>query len=189
MEQDTRKQKAPHIEADIELPEGVTPTLDKGVLTLKGPKGEVSRDFFNPRFTLTAQGNNIHIKTNRNTKRDKMMLGTARAHIKNIIKGVTESHDYALKICSGHFPMNVSVSNKKLIIKNFIGEKFPRQITILNGVNVKVDNDIINVSSVDKELAGKQSALIEEGCKRTGYDRRVFQDGIYIITKDGKSIK
>ncbi|MCF7861118.1 50S ribosomal protein L6 [Candidatus Woesearchaeota archaeon] len=189
MEEDKRKEKAPYIEAEIELPEGVTPTLDKGVLTLNGPKGEVTRDFFNPQFTLAAEGNKINIKTNKNSKKNKMMLGTTKAHINNIIRGITKGHDYELKICSGHFPMNVSISNKKLVIKNFIGEKFPRQINILDGVDVKIENDIIKVNSVDIELAGRQSALIEEGCKRSGYDRRIFQDGIYIIKKDGKSLK
>ncbi len=172
----------------VELPEGVTASMDIATLTLKGAKGESARDFMNPQVGLTIKDNSVEIKTKRSTKRDKMLLGTFKAHILNMIQGVTEGHHYELKICSSHFPMNVSIAGKKFIIKNFIGEKFPRKITILEGADVKIEGTAIMVKSVSKEVAGQQSALIEEGCKRPGFDKRIFQDGIYIVNKDGKSM-
>ena len=85
--------------------------------------------------------------------------------------------------------MNVSVNKNQIIIKNFIGERHPRTLTIKEGVTVKVEGDIINVESSDKELAGTAASDIEKLTKRTDFDGRIFQDGIYIINKDGKDIK
>ncbi len=57
------------------------------------------------------------------------------------------------------------------------------------GVSIKVEGDMINVESIDKGLAGQTAADIEQLTRRTNYDTRIFQDGIYIINKDGKEIK
>ena len=85
--------------------------------------------------------------------------------------------------------MNVRITVNKLVIKNFLGEKVPRTLEFKNGVQVKVDGDLIHVVSNSKELAGQVSADIEQLTRRPGYDTRVFQDGCYIISKDGKELK
>ena len=54
---------------------------------------------------------------------------------------------------------------------------------------MKVDGDLVTVQSTSKELAGQTAADIEQLCRVTGRDRRIFQDGIWIIEKDGKPIK
>ena len=108
---------------------------------------------------------------------------------KKILKGVVEGHVYQLKICSSHFPMSAAVNNGEFSVKNFLGEKVPRTIKIKENVDVKVEGDIITVESPDKELAGQTAASIEQLCKITNRDRRIFQDGIYIISKAGKEIK
>ena len=84
--------------------------------------------------------------------------------------------------------MNVSVSGDELIIKNFLGEKIPRKIKLKQGVEVKVDGNTITVSGPDKELVGQVSADIEQKSRRPGFDKRIFQDGIYLIEKAGKKI-
>ena len=85
--------------------------------------------------------------------------------------------------------MNASISGTMLVIKNFLGEKVPRTLQLNGGAEVKIDGDLINVSSVSKEIAGQVSADIEQLTRRPGYDTRIFQDGIYIINKDGKELK
>jgi len=54
-----------------------------------------------------------------------------------MIRGVTEGYTYKLKICSGHFPMNVSLKGDVLEIKNFIGESVPRKLKIKEGSEEK----------------------------------------------------
>ena len=85
--------------------------------------------------------------------------------------------------------MNVSVSNNKLSVKNFFGEKVPRVLQLKSGVDVKVEGDLIHLTSTNKEDVGQVSADIEQLTRRPGYDTRIFQDGIYIINKDGKHLK
>ena len=106
-----------------------------------------------------------------------------------MLSGVKDGHKYVLKICAGHFPMNISMSGNQLIVKNFLGEKFPRVLQIKQGVTVKVEGDKVNVDSPDKELAGTTASDIEGLTRRPGFDTRIFQDGIYMIIKDGKELK
>jgi large subunit ribosomal protein L6 len=79
--------------------------------------------------------------------------------------------------------MNVKVEKDKFVVKNFFGERKERILTIKPNVSLKVENDIVTVTSPDKNLAGEQASEIEALTKVTSRDRRVFQDGIWIIKK------
>lgn len=173
----------------IMMPKGVEVKLDKAILILKGAKGEVKRDFSDKKISIGYAENEITLKAAKFNKVSKKLIKSYAAHIKNMIKGSLEGHKYTLKICSGHFPMNVSTSNNQLVVKNFLGEKIPRTLDLKEGAAVKVEGDLIVVESSSKEIAGQVSADIEQLTKRTGYDGRIFQDGCYIISKDGKEIK
>lgn len=170
----------------IELPQGVQAKVEGFKLTLTGPKGEVIRRITDKSLTLSVEGQNLNLAFKKASKSEKKNLNTTHAHIKNMIKGVTEGFNYKLKICSGHFPMTVATKADYIEVKNFIGESVPRRLTIKSGVDVKVNGDFIEVQSIDKELAGQTAASIEKMTKRPGFDKRIFQDGIYIIEKDGR---
>ncbi len=172
----------------VEMPSGTFPSVGGDEVTVKGPKGEVRRVFKNPKIKIYVKDNELFFESENATKREKTVMGSYTAHIRNIVRGVNEKHIYKLKICSGHFPMNVSVSGKNFVIKNFLGEKVPRTLTLKEGVDVKVQGNEVLVESSDKELAGLTAADIEQLTRRTGYDRRIFQDGIYIFVKDGKEV-
>ena len=173
---------------EIELSEGVSAQLDGSLLKLKGAKGEVERAFVHPKITIKLEGNKIILQAPKGTKREKKIISSFYSHINNMVDGVQEHHEYKLKICSGHFPMNVSVSGNELTIKNFLGETVPRKAKIIDGANVKVNGTEIVVTSSDKEVAGQTAARIESLCRITDRDRRIFQDGVYIIHKSGKDI-
>lgn len=79
--------------------------------------------------------------------------------------------------------MNVSLAGSKLSVKNFLGEKIPRITEIPQGVAVKIEGDKITVTSIDTELGGRTSSNIEQLTRIARRDRRIFQDGIYIIQK------
>jgi len=146
------------------------------------------QDFKHPRVKLEKKEGGIMLTSDNATKREKKMIGTFKSHIKNMIKGTTEGHIYRLKICSGHFPMNASVSGQDFIVKNFLGEKTPRVLKIREGAKVKIEGQEVIVESNSKDTAGQVSADIEKLTVIKGRDRRIFQDGIYIINKDGKAI-
>lgn len=177
------------IEGKVVLPKDVSVSLEANTIILKCQKGEFKREFKSPFINLELKDNKIFFKALRNTKREKKVVGSFISHLKSMIKGVTEGHKYILKICSGHFPMNVSVSGDDFVIKNFLGEKTPRVLKLKKDASVKVEGDQVIVESVNKELAGQVSADIEQLTRRTGYDGRIFQDGIFLVFKDGKDIK
>ena len=183
------KMRVEKIEKEVGIPEKVEVSIGGGILSVKGPKGEIKRKLTIGKVNMAVKEKNVILSAKKPTKREKKIIGSFRAHLKNMFDGVMLGHKYMLKICSGHFPMNVSIVNKELVIKNFLGEKFPRMVRLKEGATVKVEGDLIVVESVDKELAGQVSADIECATKRSNYDTRVFQDGIYIINKDGKEIK
>ena len=171
---------------DIALDEGIKASLEENVLVISGPQGEVRRSFDHPKIKLTIEDGLVRLHCSKATKREKTLICSYQAHIRNIVKGVNETHVYKLRICSGHFPMNVAVSGQEVLIKNFLGESVPRKIKIVAGTQIKVEGDLITVSSADKELAGQMAARIENGCRVTNRDRRIFQDGCYMIEKAGK---
>ncbi len=186
------------------LREDVSAQLDRSVLIIKGPQGEVRRDFHYPSISLSIvqgkiegkaggenggkTGKKIIVTAEKASKKEKTIVGTFTAHIRNLVNGVQQQHVYKLKICSGHFPMTVTVAGQELLIKNFLGESVPRRISLEPGVSVKIQDKDIIVSSPDKELAGKTAAGIEQACRITNRDRRIFMDGIWLTEKAGKAV-
>ena len=170
----------------IGVPKEITIKLENDVLIVTGPKGELKRNFFHPQIKLSVQDNKVLLNIPKMTKREKTQLGTIKAHINNMFRGVKLGFVYKMKICSGHFPMNVSVKNNEFIIKNFIGEKVPRVLKLNPGVKVVVDGEFVTVEATDIELAGQVAGQIEFLSKRVGFDRRIFQQGIFITEKPKK---
>jgi len=181
--------KIKELKKEIVIPENVEIKIEDKRITARGSKGENSRLFVYQTFKLAHEGNKIILFTKDASKRDKTMIGTYSAHIKNLLTGVKDGFDYRLKICSGHFPMTVSIDRNKVKITNFMGEKIPRLAKISPGVDVKIEGDMITVSGFDREKVGQSAANIELATRRTGFDKRVFQDGCYIVSKAGKVVK
>jgi len=176
------------LEDKTDLPSGVTATIADGVVTVKGPKGESSKNMKDPQIKIKADGNVVTISAQKDTKRQKRIINSLSAHLKNMIQGVQEPYKYRLKVCSGHFPMNISIQGETFIVKNFLGEKSPRTLKLKKGATVKVEGDQIVVESCDKDLAGQQASDIELITAKRNRDLRVFQDGIYMTEKAGKKI-
>lgn len=175
-------------EQTIELPETVSVQAQEGKIILTGPKGSAERKTAMRNLNVDIKGNEVTLSSKNATKEQKKMINTLIAHMGNMIKGVTEGHVYKLKICYSHFPINAAVTGDQLAIKNFIGEKVPRTTKIVPGTKVIISGAEISVESISKELAGQMAANIEQLTRRTDFDRRKFQDGIYIIIKDGQNI-
>jgi len=176
------------LQEEIQLPNGVTATNTQGIITMKGPKGESTRSIKDPAVNIKLDNNTITLSTAKGTKRQKRIINTYVAHLQNMIHGVQQPYTYLLKICSGHFPMNVSISGTQLTIKNFLGEKSPRTLTLKKNVSIKIEGDLIAIESPNKELAGQMASDIELLTAKANRDLRVFQDGIYMIEKAGKKI-
>ena len=171
---------------EIPLGVGVTASLKGSTLTVKGPKGEVTREFLHPQISIIIESGKVVLKSLLATKREKTQIGSFESHIVNMVSGVVDLNTYKLKICSGHFPMTVTTSGQEFVVKNFLGEAVPRKVNFAKGVDVKIAGTEVVVTSPDRELAGQTAARIEQLCRITNRDRRIFQDGIYITAKAGK---
>lgn len=183
-----QNQKKKGIEETLEIPQGVEVKLDKGKVIVKGKQGETSRSIRHPIFKVETKDGKVIFTAKRDTKRERKMIGTYKAHLKNLMRGVQEKHVYMLKICAGHFPITVTASKNEITVKNFLGEKIPRVTRLRDDVSVKVDGDVITIESVSKESAGEVAGRIENLTRVTNRDRRIFQDGIHMTLKDGKAI-
>jgi len=176
--------KLDRIEHNIVVPEGVTATLDDGNVTITGPSGSLSRDFVDAKVDIFQEGGGLLIRVDLPRRKEKAMAGTWKAHLNNMIKGVTDGFTYNLKAFYSHFPMTMSVKGNKLVVNNYFGERVPRTANILPGVDVKVQKKVeVVVSGIDKEAVGQTAANIERCTTVKNRDRRVFQDGIYLLEK------
>lgn len=179
----------PQITEKVEIPEKVTVEIVGSIIKAKGDKGENEKTFAHPKIELSKDDKNVIIVSKKPTKREKTMLYSFVAHIKNLLEGVDSGFIYKIKICSSHFPMSVSVEKDEVVIKNFLGEKISRRSKIMPGVNVKVDGSMIIVEGVDKEKTAITAARIEQATRITNRDRRIFQDGCFLVEKAGKAIE
>lgn len=185
------KDKIKSYRKEINLHEGITVRREGDLIFVKGPKGEVNKKFIYPGVKFEVRDNSLILDciAKKQSKKFKTIMGTFSSHIRNMIKGVTDGYTYKLKVCSGHFPISVSVEGDKVLIKNFFGEKVPRKAKIISGVKVKVEGDVVFVEGIDKESTGQTTANIEQATRVTKRDRRVFQDGVWIFLKGGKDAR
>lgn len=176
------------MEREIEIPDGVEVAVTGQAVTVKGQKGEISRTFTLPQITITTDKKTVKIYSASNRRMFGALCGTVWAHIRNMVKGVQDGYEYKLKAVFVHFPMTLKTEGNEFVVDNFLGEKFPRKVAIPEGVEVQINGDEITITGADKEIAGMAATRIEQLTRLSYRDRRVFQDGIYIISKDGKKV-
>jgi len=171
------------VKHEIQIPEGIEAKLEGFDLHIKGPKGELVREFKHTRVKMSIEDGKIVIFCPLPKKKEYALAGTWKAHVENMIKGVTEGFEYHLKIVYAHFPIKVTVKGRKVVIENFLGEKAERYAHIFGDATVEVKGDTVIVRSINKEHAGQTAANIEKATRIKNRDPRVFQDGIYIVKK------
>jgi len=170
----------------IEIPEGLTVSYENKTLNVKGDKGELSRVFSHPKIDIKVEGNSIVLSSKLVRRKDKALIGTYVAHIKNMIKGLTEGFEYKMKTVFSHFPIKTAVEGNEFVVQNFLGERSPRRAKILEGVKVEAKGEDVTVTGIDKEKVGQTVANIERSTRVKKRDIRVFQDGVYRISKGGR---
>ncbi|HJM19295.1 MAG TPA: 50S ribosomal protein L6 [Candidatus Thalassarchaeaceae archaeon] len=178
--------KLDQIRHEIALGEGVSASVEDANLSMSGPNGSMSRAFEHSKVNVSVEGSNVVVQCDLPRRKEKALCGTWRAHITNMRTGVTDGFAYRLKAVYSHFPMTLNVTGPTLEIKNLFGEKVPRVANLIyHGdvvVSVEGKSDVV-VTGVDREKVGQTAAIIERACKIRGRDRRIFQDGIYIVSK------
>ena len=167
----------------VEIPEGVEGMLDGRLITIKGEKGELTRDFSHAPVKIHLDGKTVTVRTSWPRKKEAALVGTVGSHIQNMIKGVTTGFTYKLKIVFSHFPITVKIIGKTLTIENFIGERNPRKAKIMGNTTVIIKGDDIIVQGISIEDVSQTAANIQNATKIRNKDPRVFLDGIYVYEK------
>ncbi len=180
------RKKLNSIVEEKEIPAGVEIRINGQEIAVKKEGKEIKKKM--PKVIMEKKENKIVVKTAGVTKRERKQINTVIAHISNMLAGLETDYVYKLQICSVHFPMNISVKDNFVVIKNFLGETRERKARILDNTTVKIDRDIMTVTSPDKEAAGQTAANIEKRTRIRNKDRRIFQDGIYMIEQAGNKL-
>jgi len=175
------------IEQIIEIPAGFEASTHNSEVVMKSKGKEIKKQFpESPKIKLEKKDNKIVISTKKGTKRELKLINSIAAHLRNMVSGLNEEYFYKLEVCNVHFPMTVKLDGNTIKIKNFLGEKVDRTCQILPNVKVSVKGNNIEIYSPDIEAAGTTAARIEHATNIRNRDRRVFQDGIFIVEKPGR---
>ncbi len=172
----------------IEIPQGINCIYSNGTFECSKGNTKLLRNFETHNVDVEVKDGKINLRCEKANRKKIANINSYVAHIKNLFKGLSERFVYEMEICNVHFPMTVKVDKDKLLISNFLGEKVARNAKIISGVEVKVENNKIIISSADVEKAGQTAANIEKATTVTKKDRRIFQDGIFITKKPGAEI-
>ncbi|CAG7819810.1 unnamed protein product [Allacma fusca] len=122
------------------------------------------------------------------SKKEIAAVRTVCSHIENMIKGVTKGFCYKMRSVYAHFPINcvTTESNTLVEVRNFLGEKYIRQVKMSKGVTVvnsqkQKDELILEGNSI--EAVSRSAALIQQSTTVKNKDIRKFLDGLYVSEK------
>jgi len=170
-------------EKRIALQPGFSAQLAAGKVVLRGNGKESSYRLSGKGISVRQEGNELVVSGSPASKKMNALVGTIGAHLGNLESGLRDEYVYRLAVVYSHFPMNASVKGNLVEIKNFVGEKNPRYAKILPGASVAVKGKEITVKGHNKEATGQTAANIESATKVKGKDKRIYQDGIFIVQK------
>ena len=166
----------------IEIPAGVTATLDHRTLTVTGPKGTLTREF-RSEISIVIEGSEIVVTTKGGDVFSRSLLGTYASHIKNMIAGVTTGYEKKLILEGVGFKSAVAGSSLDLAL----GFSHPVKVAIPQGLTVTADKNIISISGIDKEMVGQFSAYVRSLKKPEPYKGKGFRyEDEVIRRKQGK---
>jgi len=176
--------RLPEVSRLVEVPDGVTISLEGKKVTVMGTKGTLERDFSFIPVSISTKGNTVRVWAEWPRKKEAALVGTIHSHIKNMISGVQKGFTYKLKIVFSHFPISVKVQGKTVLIENFTGERRARKAKIIGDVKVKVESEDVVVQGLNLEDVSQTSANIEQVTKVKKKDPRIFLDGLYVYERN-----
>jgi len=167
----------------IIIPKGTEVSLSLKNLSVKGPKGTLTRDFPG-NIEIKIVEDKINLTPTENNNRDLNALwGTYASHIKNMIIGVNEG--YTRKLILEGVGYKSEVAGKDLNLA--LGFSHPVKVKIPEGLTVTADKNNITVSGIDKELVGRFTAQIRAMKKPEPYKGKGFHyDDEVVRRKQGK---
>jgi large subunit ribosomal protein L6 len=140
----------------IDIPSGVTVNIAGETVTVKGPKGELSRSL-PTEMLINLEGNTLTVNRPSESKKHRSYHGLTRSLIANMVEGVSRGFEKTLEIVGVGY--RAEKAGEKLVLR--IGFSHPVEVTPLPGVTLSVEgNNRIKVSGINKEDVGEMAAEI-----------------------------
>jgi large subunit ribosomal protein L6 len=170
----------------IEIPAGVTVTLNNSTVTVKGPKGELTRSF-NPDIEIKIEENLVTITRPSDVKEHRALHGTTRALIANMVEGVSNGFERKLELIGVGY--RAQKQGNKLVLN--VGYSHPVEIEPESGLEVEVPtNTKITITGTDKERVGALAANIRQVRPPEPYKGKgIRYEGEAVRRKEGKTGK
>jgi len=179
----------------LKVPENVTVEIHSGVVSVKGPRGELKRDFseLHLDFEYEKEEHQIVARCWFGNRKLNARIGTLFGHIKNMFTGVTVGYRYKMRFVSSHFPIKHTIGDKGEFFSftHFMGNREKHTVNMPEGVTVTDKNlkEEIWIEGNDLEKVSQACARIHELTHIKNKDLRKFLDGIYVserghITED-----
>lgn len=164
------------------IPSGVEVTFDKGVLSVKGPKGTLTRTVPALVSVAIADGT-VTVAPSKQTDEARVLWGTIAAHVRNMVTGVTEGFKKELEIEGVGYRAEAQGKSLKLNV----GYSHPVVLDTPEGVELSVEKNLITVTGADKEVVGQFAADVRKVREPEPYKGKgIHYVGEYIIRKQGK---
>lgn len=160
----------------MEIPSGITISVEGSTVKAKGPRGEVEKRLAAKGASIRMEGNKIEVESG-----NKALKGTLEAHIRNMVYGVQNGYSTKMKMIYAHFPFTLEVKGDILYIKNLLGEKLARKANIIGKTKIEAKGQEVTISGPDKDAVGQTIANFKRALRIKEKDCRVFQDGVYEI--------
>lgn len=173
--------------AEIKIPDGVSISIDSGIVTTKGPLGTNTRRINSTLLDVSQANGNLVIKPimSKTLGRKAGMAERAVAkELSNDMLGVAKHFEIRMHAVHSHFPIVLEVKDNMLLIKNIIGERAPRSAKIAEGAKVEVKGQDVRVYGTSLDAVSQTAANIRKASKIVKKDERVFQDGVYYALEE-----
>ncbi len=165
----------------VAIPSGVTVTFENGLLTVKGPKATLSREVKND-VTITIDGATVTLAPTE-SEAARALWGTYAAHLRNMVKGVTEGFTKILEIEGVGY--RAEVKGSEIVLSMGFSHQVP--LAIPAGITAEVQKNVITLSGADKDALGQFAANVRKVKEPEPYKGKgIRYKGEFILRKQGK---
>lgn len=170
----------------IVLPAGVEITNNDNVVTVKGPKGELTREF-SKNIEIRVEGTEVTLHRPNDSKEMKTIHGTTRALLNNMVIGVSEGFKKELEMRGVGY--RAQLQGKKLVLA--VGKSHPDEVEAPEGIAFELPNPTtIVVSGISKEVVGQTAAYVRSLRSPEPYKGKgIRYVGEFVRRKEGKTGK
>lgn len=149
----------------IEIPANTTVSVDGSTVAVKGPLGELKKEYRPNNINIIVADNTVKFEPKRNDILTKALWGTYASHVQNMISGVTKPFEKKLSVEGVGYKSEVAGSNLVLSV----GFSHPVKIAIPSSLKVIAEKNQITITGIDKEEVGSFAAKVRSTKKPEPY--------------------